>query len=288
MAAKGQKNLNVEVYLEDVRCSHPHLFEPTTFQRKGKADPNSKPRYTCGFILDKKKHKKLIEEIEDAIDDVIADKWGKNPPKIQEQNLCLVDGDDTDKDELQGCMLLKAAAPAKSAPQVFLADMTRAEEKDGKPYGGCYVNALVRIYAYDEWNDQVNASLEIVQYFRKGEAFGKGAADLSKFKAHEDDDEGSHVPMRGRGRDRDEDDAPRSRRGRDEDDAPRGRNRDRDEDDAPRGRRERFDAEEEAPRSRRNRDAEEEAPRSRRNRDDDEDAPRSRRSRNRDDDDIPF
>lgn len=291
--AKGEKNLNVEIYLEDVRCSHPHLFEPTVFQRKGKADPNAKPRFTCGFILDKKTHKKQIEEIEDAIDDVIADKWGKNPPKIAENNLCFVDGDDTDKDELQGCMLLKAASPAKSAPKVFLRDMSPAVEKDGKPYGGCFVNALVRIYAYDEWNDQVNASLEIVQYYRKGESFGKGAADTSRFKDYgSDDDEGDYVSARGRKSSRDDDEAPRGRgRDRDRDEAPRGRGRDaeeeaprrgrgRDEEEAPRGRRERFDADEDAaPRRSRDRD---EAPRGR-GRDAEEDDRTSRR-RPRDDD----
>jgi len=281
MAAKGQKNLNIEIYMEDVRCSHPHLFEPTVFQRKGKADPDAKPRFTCGFILDKKIHKKLIEEIEDAIDDVIADKWGKNPPKFKEGNICLIDGDDTDKDELQGCMLLKAASPAKSPPQVFLRDMSRAVEKDGKPYGGCYVNGLVRIYAYDEWSDQVNASLEVIQYYRKGEAFGKGSADLSRFKAADgdDEDEGDYVSSRGggRGRDRDED-TPRSRsRGRDEDDAPRSRSRGRDEDDAPRSRSRDRD-EDDAPRSRSRGRDEDDAPRSRRDRDE-EDAPRSRRER---------
>jgi len=283
MPAKGQKNLNIEIFMEDVRCSHPHIFEPTTFQRKGKADPNSKPRFTCGFILDKKIHKKLIEQIEDAIDDVIADKWGKNPPKIAENNLCLVDGDDTDKDELQGCMLLKAASPEKSPPQVFLRDMSRATAKDGKPYGGCYVNALVRIYAYDEWNDQVNASLEIVQYFRKGEAFGKGAADISKFKDHgSDDDEGDYVSSRSRGRDRDDDDRPSRGRSRDEDDRPsRSRSRDAEEE-APRSRRERFDADEDDRPSRsRSRDDDDRPSRSR-GRDEEDDRPSRRRSRDDD------
>lgn len=297
--AKAESNLNIEIYLEDVRLSYPHLFEPTQFKRKGKADTSSKPRFTASFLLDKKKHKKTIEEIEDAIDDVIEAKWGKKPPKFEEKNICLSDGDESDKDEQAGCMVLKAAAPEKSPPKIFLRDMSPAEERDGKPYGGCYVNALVRIYAYDEWSDQVNASLEIVQYYRKGEPFGKGAADTSKFKSYgEDDDEGDYVSARGRSRDRDEEDAPRSRRGRDEDEAPRSR-RGRDEEDAPRRSRSRDDDEdaprsrrgrdeEEAPRSRRERFEEDEAPRSRRGRDDDEDAPRSRRSRSRDDDDIPF
>lgn len=276
-----EQNLNVEIYLEDVRLSYPHLFEPTQFKRKGKADASSKPRYTASFLLDKKKHKKQIEEIEDAIDDVIEAKWGKKAPKFEEKNICLSDGDESDKDEQAGCMVLKAAAPEKSPPKIFLRDMSPAVEADGKPYGGCYVNALVRIYAYDEWSDQVNASLEIVQYYRKGEPFGKGAADISKFKNYgDDDDEGDYVSARGRSRDRDEDDAPRGRsrgRDRDEDDAPRGRSRSRDEDDAPRGRSRGRD-DDDAPRGR-----------SRERFDEDEDAaPRSRRSRSRDDDDIPF
>ncbi len=47
---------------------------------------------------------------------------------------------------------------------------------DPKPYGGCYVNAVVRFYAYDHetGGKGVSASLEAVQFFKDGIAFGAG------------------------------------------------------------------------------------------------------------------
>lgn len=275
MAKQAKENLNVEVYLENVRCSHPHVFVPTVFQRKGKPDPNSKPRYTCGFILDKKEHKKLIQQIEDAIADVKDAKWGDPDMRIKDDNICLVDGDDTDKEELQGKFLLKSAAPKKNPPAVLGRDKRPLREEDGKPYGGCYVNAIVRIFAYDEYDDQVLASLEAVQYFAKGQAFGKGPADTSKFGEYDDEDDEEYSDMRserGRGRDRDEDEDRGSRR---------SSRRDKDEDEDRGSRR--------ASSSRRGRDADEDEDRgsrrassSRRDADEDDDRGSRRSSSRRD------
>jgi hypothetical protein len=267
-----KQNLNVEVYLEDVRCSHPHLFEPTQY----KNDKNSKPRYTCGFILDKKKNRKLIEEIEDAIEDVKDATWPDGAPRIKEDNLCFRDGNDLDKDEYQGAMLLKSARAEKSGPpEVLDRDKRPLTERSGKPYGGCYVNAIVRIYSIKA-NDQINCSLEAVQYYRKGEAFGRGAVDTSKFETFEEEDGGEYESMRGsRGRDRDEDRGSR-RRSRDDDDDDRDpprRSRSRDEDgdrDPPRRSRARDDDDDDRdpPRRSRSRDEDDERPARRRSRDD--------------------
>lgn len=229
--ANANENGNIEIYVEDVRLSHPHLFVPQSYKK----DKNAKPRYTAAFILDKKKDKDQIDAIEDAIDDAIAAKWGNNPPKIKSENRCLIDGDDTDKDEYQGRMVLKAAAGQDSPPAVIGRQRENLTERDGKPYGGCYVNAIVRIYAYDEYGNQVNAGLDAVQYFRKGDAFGKAPINVDeKFKDHGDDD-GDARPMRSRGgrqrdEDRNEDDRGGSSRGRDRD-SDRGGRSSRDEDD---------------------------------------------------------
>jgi len=237
MAKKANDNGNIEVTLEDVRLSHPHLFEPRAFQR----DKTSKPRFTAAFILDKKKHADLIDAVWDAIDAAMVAKWGKKI-KIKDDNLCFIDGDDTDKDEYQGCMVLKAAAPENKPPVVIGRNKRPLTAKSGKPYGGCFVNAIVRVYAYDSYQDQVNASLEAVQFFREGDAFGPAPVDYdSHFKDYGDDDE-EERPARSSRRSRDDDEEERparsSRRSRDADeDEPtarsRARGRDDEEDDRP-------------------------------------------------------
>lgn len=222
-----EQNLNVELYLEDVRLSYPHLFEPQAF----KGDKNAKPRFSAAFILDKKRHASLIAKIEDAIEDVKEAKW-PDGVKLKDDNICFFDGDDTDNDEYQGAMILKAASPESSPPTVIDRDKSPLNANSKKPYGGCFVNAVVRLYGYTAYGNQINASLEAVQYYRKGDAFGAAPIDVdSKFKDFGEDDDDVR-PLRSR-RDRDEGEDRSSRR--------RSRDDYEDEDEQPRRRRSRDD-----------------------------------------------
>lgn len=276
------KSANIEIFLDDVQCSYPGVFHAESY--KGQKD--SKPRYTCGFILDKKKHKKKINEVLDAIDDAIYSVWKDKPPKFKEDKMCFIDGDDTDKEELQGKWLLRTARAEKlGPPQVLGANARPIDEKSGKPYGGCMVDAIVTIFAMEEYVS-VNSGLEAVQYRSKGEPFGRGPVDTSKFKVHEDDDPSDYKSMRRGKRDDDDDE--------DEKPARRRASRDDDEDEKPARRRASRDDDEGETRSSRTsrrstRDDDEDAPRSRRSRaaepDDEDDPPARRRGRGRDEDD---
>lgn len=70
-------------------------------------------------------------------------------------------------------------------------------ESDGLIYSGCYANVLIRIYGYDgkkdENPDRVNASLEIIQFKRHGDAFGAKAPDADAVMDEEGED-GFDVP----------------------------------------------------------------------------------------------
>ncbi|CAN0502063.1 unnamed protein product, partial [Phaeothamnion confervicola] len=48
-------------------------------------------------------------------------------------------------------------------------------EEDGKPYGGCYVNATVEIYAQKGENAGIRCGLLAVQFARDGDAFTAGS-----------------------------------------------------------------------------------------------------------------
>lgn len=269
MPKKNNANGNIEIYLEDVRLSYPHLFVPKPY----KNDKNSNPRFSASFILDKKKHRDLIDEIDDAIEAVKDAKWGDDQPRIKADKICFSDGDDADQAEYQGGMILRSASPENKPPKVIDKNKEELDERSGKPYGGCYVNAIVRIYAFDEYGPQINCSLEAVQFFRKGESFGPAPVDVDKkFKDHGDDDD-DVKPMRRSRKSRDDDD--------DGDDRKTSRRRSRDDDE--------DEGESRPSRSRRSREDDDEddrkSTRSRRSREDDEDAPRSRRSRAQEDDD---
>jgi len=239
MAQTDEKKVgNVEIYIENVRLSYPFLFKPRVQEND---DGKTTKKFQAKFILDKKKNKTAIADIDDAIDELIEKKWGKRPAKLTDDRLCMRDGDDEDGVEFHGAMVVSASNTKR--PEVRDRNKAPLVEEDGRPYAGCYVNAIVRLWAQDnKFGKRINASLEVVQYYAKGDAFGAPPVDAdSKLKDFgEDEDETPRRSSR-RSRDADEDEAPRrsSRRSAeaDEDEAPRRSSRrsaEADEDEAPR------------------------------------------------------
>ena len=45
-------------------------------------------------------------------------------------------------------------------------------EEDGRPYGGCYVRAVLDLWAQDnKWGKRINCTLKGVQFIKDGDAF---------------------------------------------------------------------------------------------------------------------
>ena len=295
-----------EVLLKGVRLSYAHVYKP---QEQENDDGSKRYTYSTVCIISKDDEDQIFA-IEDAIDAAKEAKWGdkKNWPKLKADRICLKDGDEEDKDEYIDSMIIRASSSEDNPPQVIKnvrdEDGKWEESRPGGPrsvYSGCYANVLIRLWAQDnKYGKRVNASLEVVQFAKKGEAFGRGPVDPNdRFGDELEDDSG--------GMDDDDDRGSRRRRSRDdedEDERPsrrrRGRSRDdedEDEDERPsRGRRGRSrdddeDEDERPSRRRRGRDDEDEderPSRRRRGRDDDdedEDERPSRRRRSRDDED---
>ena len=183
---------NVEVKLKNVRLSFAHLFKPQ------KSKDGGDPKFNCSFLLDKTKQRDQIDLIKAAINEVKKAKWGDNPPKIKGDKLCLRDGEPADPDSGErealydgyAGMLYLSASNAKR-PAVVDRDRTPLAEADGRPYSGCFVNAIVNIWAQDnDYGIRINASLEAVQFVKDGEAFGAKPIDPNKaFDDLGDDDD---------------------------------------------------------------------------------------------------
>ena len=181
-----KKEIVGEVLLRDVRLSFPALFEPSEMESD---DGQTRRFFKANFLIPKKGDEfKNVARIKKAADEAKAKKWGSNPddwPKLKPEKLCLRDGDLEDWDGYAGMFYLSANSNVERRPQVI----TNRKDKDGKwikaepghercPYAGCYVNALVRLWAQDNKNGKrINASVEIVQFLRDGEAFGAGPVD---------------------------------------------------------------------------------------------------------------
>lgn len=189
-----------EVILKNVRLSFADIFEPGKPQKND--DGTTSPgKYKANFLMEKgtEDTKANVAKIKKAANDAKEKKWGseKNWPKLKPEKVCLRDGDLEDWDGYEGCLYLSASSPATRPPQI-ITNRKNSDNKwieaepggKGAPYSGCYVNALVRVWAQDnEHGKRVNASLEVIQFLRDGESFG--AAPVDPNEKFGDDDVGS-------------------------------------------------------------------------------------------------
>lgn len=213
--------MSIKIRLQNVRVSYPHLFEARAY----KGSDNAKFSITC--LLDPKKNADAIEEIEDAIEDLIdAEFKGKRPKNMR---IILKDGNDKvdeDTDEVadgyEDMLYLKASS--KKRPIVVDKDLTDLDQSDDKPYGGCFCTVSLRLYAQNnDFGKHINVTLLAVMFEKDGDRFGAEAVDAEK--EFGDIAEGqTKRKKRRRSRDEDEDDdepAPRRkkrRRSREDDD----------------------------------------------------------------------
>lgn len=172
----------MKISLKNVRLAFPELFVAKQFQSKGDF------KYSATFLIPKT-NKTLISQIEEAIKTVATEKWGAKADKILERarpipnNFNFRDGDERDDYEgFEGCMYLRASN--KSRPLVIDVDKSPLAEQDGRPYSGCFVNANVSFFAYDnEFGKGISASLGGVQFFKDGDAFtGGGVSSVDDFE----------------------------------------------------------------------------------------------------------
>lgn len=177
-----------KIVISNVRLSYPHLFTPQQMRGATKA------KYSADLILDKKHHAETIKLIEKVIERVALDFFKK---KVTLKNRALHDGNEREDKEGYGDDVMFVVAKNDNPPEVVDRDPTvKLTPADRRPYGGCYVNASIRFYAYDHetGGKGVSASLEAVQFYKNGPSFGAGPVDAEKeFEKLPDEAEGDDV-----------------------------------------------------------------------------------------------
>jgi hypothetical protein len=159
------------IKLNNVRLSFPELFQ-------AKSVNNSEPRFGASFLLDKQANATEIESIKTGMKAVAEEKWGANIPKGVKK--CLHEGAEKEYDGYSADNMF-ISATNKKRPTVVDYDMSPLTAEDGRPYGGCYVNAVVRLWAQDnQFGKRINAQLQGVQFAKHGEAFGAGSFNPSE------------------------------------------------------------------------------------------------------------
>ena len=174
----------MKVHLKNVRIAFPKLFEPDTVA--------GSQNYRRGalFIIEGSDEEQL-KAVRSAIAAAAAEKW-PDPKKRaaimgvleRKDYLCLHDGADkaAKYEGFEGNYYVSANTKGGKTPDaagaVTVIDQFRnpLTSASGRPYAGCYVNAIIDVYAQDNsFGQRVNAALKGVQFWRDGDAFGGGA-----------------------------------------------------------------------------------------------------------------
>lgn len=165
--------------ISNVRLAFPNIFEP-------KINEGGKAQFSAAFIFPPTHPCKA--QLDKVIDEVGQAKWGAKWPTMKKQmtagdNLLIHNGDSkASLDGYEGNLFLNAYNAVR--PTVVDRDTTPLVAADGKPYSGCYVVAILDVWAQDnQYGKKINAQLQGVQFFKDGDAFAGGgkAADAGDF-----------------------------------------------------------------------------------------------------------
>jgi len=183
--------MGTKIKLSNVRLSYPVLFNARDYENDGRFAYSAKFAIVPGSANDK--------AIKAAIDAEAAAAWpkpGKAALKLEELSrdkraYCYRDGKFSDYQEDDRWLLSSKRQMKDGKPLVIDRDKTPLVEADGRPYGGCFVNATVEIYAQSKGNEGIRCSLLGVQFYADGDAFGGARRasedDFEEFAPEADD-----------------------------------------------------------------------------------------------------
>lgn len=175
------------------RSAFVKVNQPERFQGTGK------PRYSASIIMEP--DSKGVAKIKKAMKAAAADKWGEKKADsmvnglFKSNKVALIDGDTKpDVQGFPGNMVIQAHAQENNPPTLVQSVDGENVKLDNATqnviYSGCYVNAIIEIWAQDnQWGKRLNASLAGLQFVAHGEPFSGGRpASSDDFDVIEDDD----------------------------------------------------------------------------------------------------
>lgn len=162
----------MKIQIRNVRLAFPDLFIPKAFS------DDVQPMYRARFILPK--DHKDIKSFENLIEQVGQNKWGAKwvtqRKALAGDKWPLRDGDlKANITGFEGNYYINSSS--RSRPLVINRDRTPITEDDHIIYGGCYVIALLDMWAQDNsFGKRINCTLSGVQFYADGDSFLPQAA----------------------------------------------------------------------------------------------------------------
>lgn len=159
------------IKLINVRLGFPNLWEPDQKFNK----------FSACFPIDPKSAN--AKALDYAVQKVAKEKWGAKADAILSEikragRLSYIESPKRDANGevyggFEGAYTCNTSSDTK--PQVIDKDTSPLTKADGKPYGGCYVDASVEVWAQDNsWGKRINAKLRWVQFRSDGDSFSGG------------------------------------------------------------------------------------------------------------------
>ena len=188
----------MKIRIENVRLAFPDLFEPKSFGE-------GKPAYSAKFIVDPSSSN--VKIIEDAIKAVAKEKWGEKAEGVlgvinDAKKSAWTRGPYRNSktgdvyDGFQNMFHLNGRTGGdKPGPKTYNRNKIEVTARDGVFYPGCYVDAVLDIYAQDhpQYGRRINCALLGVRFVNDGDAFGAGsgasADDFADLPSTGDDDD---------------------------------------------------------------------------------------------------
>lgn len=195
-----QSNNPANCIIRNVRLAFPHIFE------KHASVVNGPAKYRAVFIIDPRttQGKENLALIQQCREHCEKETFGRVITKYKEDRCCIVEGDTkTDKDGnvydgFEDMMVLSCSSD--DAPSVVDKDPNIALDKDDPyPYGGCYVDALIHFFCIKDpakGGAGLFASMEVVQFRKHGQPFGKKKVNASEVMDTIEDEDDDDTPVK--------------------------------------------------------------------------------------------
>lgn len=157
-----------------VRLSYANIFQPAV-------TPSGDEKYSASLIIPKDSN--TVDIVKKEMKRMLADPEVKrilgNSTKFTHE--LLRDGDEKGDDAYAGSYFINAKANIDHRPKVFTKDMVECADPE-EVYSGCYVQAVISLYAYNKGgNKGIGASLIAIRKIKDGEHFSGLAVSADDF-----------------------------------------------------------------------------------------------------------
>lgn len=189
--------MSEKVILQNVRLgAFPNLYQARDYKGDGKFS------YSGRFHVPK--NSEAAKKILDAYQKVATEAWKDKAPMMLQQfkgnelKSFISDGDlFADKEGHSGHYIVRAKRrQGDGRPDVRDRNKQPLQEADGKPYGGCFVNVVLDVWAQTKDNPGMRCKLLGIQFVKDGDAFLGGGSQASE-EDYEDLGDGEGAPELG-------------------------------------------------------------------------------------------